>query len=396
MASNREIIFTINQANPLLFTAGPVMVPGRVQAALNRPMIYHRNAEFIRIYEMVVEGLKGLLGTKDYIFPLSASGTGGMEAALLNCTSPGDRVLVVEQGKFSSRWVTMCRVLGLEVSTLTLSLKESIDVHRLANLLKHEHGVKAVVIVHCETSTGALNDIEQIAHVVRNASDALLIVDAISTFGVLPINMDQWGIDVIVFTSNKGLMNPPGVAFIALNHRAYSIALNQQRSYYFSFLNAYKSYQNGKGSPFTPSIPLFLGVACTIEMFNEIGYDHFLSQHHKLADAFRQLMQAIRLSIWPENPSDSVTVIEMPSELDGVQMCDRLKSKHHLILSKGQGDLLHKMIRVGHFGIIDLSSYRYLISSLIDTLSEFGFETGAQDVLIRFEKHADDLFTSNQ
>jgi len=386
----------MSSSDYLLFTTGPVMIPERIRAVLNLPMISHRDPEFLKIYAKVIEGLKHFSGTGGYVIPLSASGTGGMEAAILNCTSAGDRVLVVDQGKFSSRWVAMCRILGLDVKEMKLSLRASIDSAQFADLLKHEAGIKAVVIVHCETSTGAINDIERLADVIRRNSDAIFIVDAISTFGVLPINMDGWGIDVVVFTSNKGLMNPPGVAFVALNDRAFSIAREVKRSYYFDFSHTQDSYKLGKGSPFTPAIPIFRGVACAVDIINEIGFEQFKQQHKSLANAFRTTIRSLDLKLWPENPSDSVTVIEMPAEIDAARVCADLKANFHLVLSKGQGDLVGKVIRVGHYGIIDLNSYNYLLSSLVENLVGYGYAKKVSDVISIFKTYSASIGSSCQ
>ena len=388
MADDSKSFLKLVPGNSLLFTAGPVNVPEEIRDELSASMISHRSGAFIHVYESVVESLRVLLGTDGYIIPISASGTGGMEAALINCLAPGDRVLVMEQGKFSSRWVTMSHTLGLDVTGgVHLTDHDSLHKDVIVRKLKHDNNIKAVIIVHCETSTGAINDIQNIASAVHENSNAILIVDAISTFATVPIKMDEWGIDVVVFTSNKGLMNPPGVAFIGVNKRTFDLARKNKRSYYFDFENTINAYRNGIGSPFTPSIPVFRGVNRAINLINDTGYELFLAQHGKIAHAFRQCIKHTGLKIWPYIPSDSVTVIEMPSFIRGAEFVEEMERATGILLSKGQGSLLDKVVRIGHFGIINIEDYKDLLSSFISILKRYGINTNRDEVLKILEEN---------
>lgn len=357
-----------------LFTAGPVHVPQRIQKELGKPILYHRDPEFLAIFHEVVTGIQYLLQTKNEILIFTASGTGGMEAVIVNLFSKGDRVLIIEQGKFSARWVELCICFGLFVEKIELSWQESVTVDHIKNVLKNSSNIKAVLLTHCETSTGALNDVESIAKAIHKDSKALIVVDAISTAGVIPFKMDKWGIDVVITSSNKGLMNPPGLVFIALNSRTWKfIEQSDLPKYYFSFLKAKNSYITGLGSPFTPAISLIYGVHQGISDIKQKGLEDLWNHHHNIAHAFRTAIRTMGLEILPNQPSDSLTVIKIPPPLEANRISTLLKEKFNLVISKGQGNLNNRVIRIGHLGEVKSEDLVEVISALETILSQMGF-----------------------
>ena len=358
-----------------LLTAGPVQISENILKEISQPIIYHRDPEFIAILKTVVSGIQYVLETKNDILIFTASGTGGMEAVVVNLFSAGDSVLIIEQGKFSARWAEICTCYGLEAAKIELPWGESIDPEKIKQALRHNSEIKAVALTHCETSTGALNDVKAVAQAIHDNSDALIIVDVISTVGVIPFKMDEWKIDVAIASSNKGLLNPPGLAFIALNSRAWEINQHSKLpKYYFSFQKTIDAFKSGIGSPFTPAISLIRGVHLAVEEIKQKRLENIWEQHHKLADAFRTAIHAMGLEILPARPSDSLTVIKIPDGLPANEIIAQLKNDYQIIVSKGQGQLKNRVIRIGHLGELKPEDLAGVITALETILMKMGLK----------------------
>lgn len=358
-----------------LYTAGPVTVPDSVQQELSQPILYHRDQEFLEIFDNVISGMKYLFQTEKDVLPFTASGTGGMEAAVLNLFSPGDQILVLDQGKFSARWVDICQCHRLQVERIEFSWRESIDIRQLKNTVKNLTDLKGVLFNHCETSTGALNDIKKAAEVVHRYSKALVIVDAVSTIGVIPFKMDEWNIDVAITTSNKGLQNPPGLAFIALNENAWNFVQRSDLStFYFSFKKAKLAQEKGIGAAFTPAIPLFYGVQQVVKEIRQRSIEAVWDDHKNLAHAFRKTIKYLGLKIWPKIPADSLTMIEIPREFEANKIIAEIKNRHGFVLSKGQGILSNKVIRIGHLENVNPVTDARLLAALEEILTSAGMK----------------------
>ncbi len=372
---------------PKLYTAGPVTVPQSIQQELSQPILYHRESEFLEIFYSVISGMKYIFQTENDVLPFIASGTGGMEAAILNLFSPGDQVLVLDQGKFSARWVEICQCHRLQVERIEFSWRESIDKRQLKKAVKSMTSLKGVFFNHCETSTGALNDIQKAAEIVHRHSKALVIVDAISTIGVIPFKMDEWNIDVVITASNKGLQNPPGLVFVALNETAWNfVQCSDLSTYYFSFKKAKHAMEKGIGSAFTPAISLFYGVQQAIKEIQQKSIDAVWEEHKKLAQTFRKTVKYLGLNIWPHNPSDSLTMIEIPREFQANKIIAQVKNKYGFILSKGQGILSNKVIRIGHLENVNPETDAKLLTALEDVLKTTGIilaHTNSSDYFLK-------------
>jgi len=339
-----------NNHQKLLLTAGPAPISPAIQTALSQPIVYHRSSEFVKIFEQVIDGLKYLFQTEHEVFVLTASGTGGMEAAIANLFSPGESVLVVENGKFSERWSQIAESYQLDVKRRVIPWGKSVTVEDISNAIQENPSVKAVFLTHCETSTGAFTDLEIICRRIRELTSALIIVDAISSAGVLPIKMDQWGIDVIVTASQKGLGLPPGLAIVALNKQVWRVIEQAELPrYYFDFSRARQALRLGRGAAFTPATPLILAAQISLNEIRQIGREKIWQARKAIAVDFREKIIAAGFSIFPDNPANAMTVIKIDAPGGANPAISQLKEKHRIVVSKGQGKLANKVIRVGHF-----------------------------------------------
>jgi len=330
-------------------------------------MIYHRDTEFVQTFYCVTEDLKYFFQTSHEVLILTTSGTGGMEATITNIFSPGEPVLIVENGKFSERWTQMAEKFGLDVKRMTIQWGESISIEKITDFIKSNPYLKAVFLTHCETSTGAFTDLETIVPAIRELSTALIIIDAISSAGVLPLKMDQWGIDVTITGSQKGLGLPPGLAIIALNNRVWRhVEQAELPRYYFDFTRARQSLRLGRGSAFTPAIPLILAANVVLNDIHQQGIEKIWLERKSIATHFREKIIGLGFSIFPEIPADSLTVIKIDAPPDADHIISSLKEKYRIIVSRGQGQLSNKVIRVGHFVNVELKQ----LNQFLDALNE--------------------------
>lgn len=319
-----------------------------VQRVLSEPMIYHRSTEFVEIFNRVTEGLKCFFQTKHDVIMLTASGTGGMEAVVTNLFSPGDQVLIVENGKFSERWSQIAERFNLKVNRIKIDWGKSVQLQDIAHAIA-QTPVKGIFLTHSETSTGALTDLENIVPQIRKLTPALMIVDAVSSAGVLPLKMDQWGIDVAVTASQKGLGLPPGLALVAINDRAWQATEQADLPrYYLDFTRARQALRLSHGSAFSPAIPLIRAADVVLKTIQQTGMENIWQERKQIAVAFRSELQQLGYSIFPDQPVDSLTVIEINEQLQAQEIINKLRDQFGIIVSRGQGRLLNKVIRIGH------------------------------------------------
>lgn len=359
-----------NRDKYLLLTAGPAPISPVVQNILSQPMIYHRDEEFVQIFNQVTKNLKYLLQTEHEIFILTASGTGAMEATITNLFSPGETVLVVENGKFSERWSQIAEFFGLDVKRVQLQWGKSPALDQLAETIKGIRKLKAVFLTHCETSTGALTDLASIVPHIRKMTPSIIVVDAISSAGVLPLKMDQWGIDVITTASQKGLGLPPGLSFVALNKRLWQyVEQAELPRYYFDFTRARQSLRLSRGSAFTPAIPLIIAADVILNQFRKAGMETIWQQRKELAVTFRQKLNTLGLKIFPDNPADSIAVIDFSEQYKANDIISSLKKEYGIMVSKGQGRLSNRVIRIGHFANVDDEQLNQFLEAMESILS---------------------------
>jgi aspartate aminotransferase-like enzyme len=332
---------------------GPTAIPERVRAATALPILSHRGEEFRVILDDVTRMMRGVLGTTQDIFLLCASGSGGMEAALINVLSAGDNLLVVENGQFGERFATIAEGLPVQLDRLVVPWGQAVDAAALAERLKTK-SYRAVALIHNESATGVVADLAAIGAVLRN-TDTLLVVDSVSGAGGMDMRMDEWGIDVLVTASQKCLMNPPGVAIAAVSAKAMRVieAAHGIPRFFFDFRRAKASFDKGE-TPFTPSASLIVGLREALLMINEEGLPAVLARHARLAAGMRAGFEALGFKIFPTAKllSNTVTVGVIPEGLDGSAIVRHMHDTYRTVIAGQRTKLRGKVIRIGTMGAV--------------------------------------------
>lgn len=352
---------------------GPTPVPPQVLAAMARPMINHRGPEFTALLEEVLAGLRLVFGVQGDILTFPGSGTGGLEAAIVNTLSPGDRVLSVSVGHFGDLFARIASDFGADVIHLDFPWGQAAQPEAVAQRLQLDPSIRAVLVTHNETSTGVANDLKAIAQVVRQ-TPALLIVDAISSLAALPLPADEWGLDVVVTGSQKALMVPPGLALVSMNGRAWQAnKMARMPRHYWDFAAAKKSQDKGQ-TPYTPAVSLLFALAESLSMIRAEGLPAVYARHHAVAEYTRTGIQALGLSLLadPAHASDSVTAVCLPEGINGKALLLRMDEEDHVVLAGGQGKLDGKVFRIGHLGWVHLPDMENALSALNVVLRQLG------------------------
>ncbi len=332
---------------------GPTPLPPEVIAAMQKPMIDHRGPEFSALLRRCVAGLKAMAQTTGEVMLLSCSGTGGLESALVNTLSPGDRAIVCVAGIFGVRFAEIARDFGAQVERLTFEPGARIEPERIAAALKQFPDARAVLFTHNETSTGVLHPLREVAAAVRAQSDALLLVDAVSSFGATEINMDAWGVDVVITGSQKALMSPPGVAIIAAGERALRAAAGARMSRsYFNWQPYLQRLAEGF-TPYTPALPVFFALDTALKMISAEGLTNVYARHQRVAKFTRDGVEEIGFALLADerDASPTVTAVRMPDGVDGEAIRRRAREMG-VTFGGGLGELHGKLIRIGHMGYV--------------------------------------------
>ncbi|MGB7291841.1 MAG: alanine--glyoxylate aminotransferase family protein [Thermodesulfobacteriota bacterium] len=358
-----------------LFTPGPVQVPEEVLLEMARPIIHHRTAEFEGIFAQVREGLRYIYGTKQDVFILASSGTGAMEAAVSNTLSFGDRVLVINGGKFGERWGKICRAFGLEVEEIMVEWGEAVDPNKVGDILKKDPSIRAVLVQASESSTGVKHPTDEIAQITRERDDVILIVDGITAVGVFPLPFDDTGIDVLVGGSQKAFMLPPGLAFATMSEKAWEFyGRSSLPKFYFDF-KSYQSNATKNTTPWTPAITLIIGLAIVLRNFKEEGLEKIYNRHATLALATREAMKAIGLDLYAKHsPSPALTAVIAPEEIDAGKVINGLRQKFGMTVAGGQDQAKGKIFRISHIGFIDKAATIAVVSAVESVLKDLGHE----------------------
>jgi alanine-glyoxylate transaminase/serine-glyoxylate transaminase/serine-pyruvate transaminase len=335
---------------------GPTPVPDRILRAIAMPVIDHRGPEFRKLGLRVLEATKGVFQTRGEVFIYPASGTGAWEAALANTLSPGDRVLMFETGHFATIWRNMAARLGLEPEFIASDWRQGADPAAIGARLAEDraHAIKAVCIVHNETSTGCVSPIAAIRREIDAAGHpALLLVDAISSLGSLDYRHDEWGVDVTVAGSQKGMMLPPGLSFNAVSAKALAASKAARLPRLFwSWDDMIPQNRNGS-FPYTPATNLLYGLDVAIEMLNEEGLDNVFARHDRLAEATRRAVRAWGLEILcrvPEHHSSALTAVLLPDGQDADAFRSQVLERFDMSLGMGLSKVAGKVFRIGHLG----------------------------------------------
>ncbi len=362
-----------------LFTPGPTPVPEQVMLRMAHPMIHHRNPEFMEILTRVHEDLKYLFQTKQPVLVLTCSGTGGVEATMVSMFSPGDKLIAVNGGKFGERWADMARKYTGNCVELKVEWGTSIQPEDIIAALKQHPDTKGVYFTHSETSTGTATDVRAMAKAIREHSDALICVDGITAIGAHELRFDEWGIDVCVTGSQKGLMMPPGLALVALSERAIkAIETAKLPSYYLSLKKALKSYQNND-TPFTPAVSLIIGLDESLQMIKAEGIEHVWKRHQRLSAACRTGCEALGMRLFSNSPSFAVTPVWLPEGVDWKAFNKVLKLENGITVAAGQDAYAGKIFRISHLGFYDELDMLTVIGALEMTLKKINhpFEVGS-------------------
>jgi aspartate aminotransferase-like enzyme len=359
---------------------GPTPCPDEVLQAMSRQMINHRGPQFGQMLNDVTAKLKQLFQTKGDVFLLTGSGTGGLEAVIVNTLSPGDKVLSVSIGVFGERFATIAQQFGAEVVPLRFEWGKAADADAVRRALKAEPKVKAVLVTHNETSTGVTNDLKAISSVVKEF-DKLLLVDAISSLGSINLPVDDWHCDVVVTASQKGWMVPPALAMVSVNQEAWQAnAQAKMPRFYWDFAKA-KDYlgKTPAQTPWTPAISVVFGLSVALDMMLKEGLANIIARHARVAQAARKGVKSLGLSLFAEesHASNTVTAVAASDGLDTKKMNKILREEHQVILSGGQQKLDGKIFRIGHLGWVSEDDIKVVISKLKVVLPQAGFRSSS-------------------
>ena len=337
-----------------LMSPGPTPIPPEVSAAGALPIIHHRTPEFGEVFTRVNENLKRVFLTENDVFTYAASGTGAFEGAIQNLFSPGDKVLVVNNGNFGDRWVKMSKAFSLEVTELKYDWGLKADNDEVAETLANEPGIKAAMCVLSETSTGTVNDIEGFA---KAAENVISIIDGISGIGACTLRTDEWGVDVVVAGSQKALMTPPGLGFVSVSERALR-AHEEARMprYYFDWTAAKKAYaKDPPQTAWTPAVSLIIQLDIALRQLLEEGIENVFERHVLLGRAAREGIKGMGLKLFgpDEDMNSAVTAANVPEGIDGKQLVRLVFREHGIQVAGGQGPMEGRIFRIGHCGFFD-------------------------------------------
>jgi aspartate aminotransferase-like enzyme len=362
------------QKKYLLFAPGPSPIPPNVLLAMAEPIIHHRAPAYIKVLEEVREGLKYVFQTKNEVLIFASSGTGAMEGAVTNTLCAGDKVLVVQGGKFGERWANICKAYGVHAKIIHVEWGKAVDPDLIRKALEVEPSLRAVMIQASETSTGVMHPVREIADIVKQYDNTILIVDAITGLGVFDLPTDSWGLDILVGGSQKAMMLPPGLAFAALTDKAWGFVEKATLPrFYFDFKRELKNIKDNQ-SAWTPAVSLVVGLREVLRMMKEEGLENVFARTDRIARATREAMKALGLALFaPEAPSNAVTAVVAPPGVDGQKVVKVLREKHNITIAGGQDQAKGKIFRIAHFGYMDTYDIVTVVAAVEITLKELGY-----------------------
>ncbi|MBU0570958.1 MAG: alanine--glyoxylate aminotransferase family protein [Candidatus Omnitrophica bacterium] len=357
-----------------LMAPGPTPVPEKVLLKMADTLIHHRTPQFQTVLKNVNDKLKKVFCTRHPVLMFASSGTGAMETSVVNLLSRGDKVIVIRGGKFGERFGEISEAYGVRTVNYDVNWGAPADPEVVGDLLAANPGVKAVFSTLCETSTGIVNDIRSIGGVVSK-TDAVLVVDAISGLSADELKPDEWGVDVVIGGSQKGLMLPPGLSFLSVSSKAEKLIENSDLpKYYFSLKAALKSYAKND-TPWTPAVSLIQGLNEVLDMMLREGLDNILVRHARLAEATRMAMIALGMELFSEKPSNAVTAVKVPKNVDGQALVKKMRDEQGMTIAGGQGDLKGKIFRIAHLGYMDKYDTIAAIAAVGTVLRQLGYQT---------------------
>jgi aspartate aminotransferase-like enzyme len=376
-----------NSVNPILFTPGPVSISPRVLAAGSRPMIHHRTPEFHVILENAIEKMKQLFGTMDDVLLVHATGRGAMGGALQNMFSPAEKVLCICNGKFGHMFADIADACDLKVQRIFTEWLSPVSTEQIDRALRQDPAIKGVTVIHNDTSTAVINPIAEIGNIVRR-HDRLLVVDCISSLGAMEFKLDHWQVDAAITASQKGLMAPTGLSFVAVNQRGWDAVEEATKpGYYVNFKNIKKFYDEKHETPGSTPVSLVAAVNESLEMLFEEGLPSVYRRHQTISRAIQSSVQAMGLMLLPEGKADrshTVTLVKAPDGVKPALIRDMAKEKYGILIAAGLGDFKETAIRIGHLGMITAREALLVVAALELIFFELGVVEKPGDGLAAF------------
>jgi aspartate aminotransferase-like enzyme len=367
-----------------LLTPGPTPLLPQALHAMMGSDIHHRTEDFRKVYRAVLADLKEVMGTSNDVLALVSSGTGAMEASVANLFSPGDRVIVCTAGKFGERWAEIAKAFGLNALVLEEPYGGAVSAQRVVDALKSEPNVRGVFVQASESSTGAAHDVKAMGEAIKK-TEAIFVVDAITGLGTMPLDIDGWGLDVVIGGSQKAFMIPPGMAFLSISPKAWAFAeTSKLPRYYFNLKKEKKNAANGESS-WTPAVSVVLALAEALKYVKSIGMDHLVANAQMLAQATRAAATALGLELFaPQSPGAAVTAIKSPAGMDSGVIVKEFRKRFGSVIANGQGTMQGQIFRIAHLGYFDFPDLFAVIAELEIILAANGvpvkFGTGVAAV----------------
>jgi len=365
------VLKSFSKESPLLLTPGPVLLHPKIKESLSLPMIHHRDKDFKSILFNVSRQLKSFFQTKAEVILLNATGTGAMEAGLLNTLSPQDEVLCVGGGKFGERWQDMAKKLSLKVHNIDVPWGEAVKGSQIEEALKKHPQSQALILTACETSTASSHPVKEVAEVLEKHPEVLFIVDAITALGSMVLDMDDWGIDVMVAGSQKTFWLPTGLSFISLSKKAWDRSLHSKLpKYYFDLTREKKAQKKGQ-TAFSSPVTLIRALDSSLKILSKMGLKNLIGHSESLKKACLDFGSTLGLKTYSSQPANSVTafLINEANEIKKV-----MEKEHHIIMGGGQGPLKNKILRLGHLGPIEKEVFLMALEKLGEELKKRSLE----------------------
>lgn len=346
-----------------LLTPGPTPLYPPALHAMMASDVHHRTEDFKNIYKSALADLKEVYGTSNDVLMFAASGTGAMDASVSNLFSPGDKVIVGTAGKFGERWVEITRAYGLDANVLKAEYGDVVTPDRIEAALKAEPATKGVFIQASETSTGIEHDVEAIAGIVKK-TDAIFVVDAITGLGTMPLDIEGWGLDVVIGGSQKAFMIPPGLAFLSVSAKAWKLAETAKLPHYYFSLKKEKKSADNNDSSWTPATSLIIALGESLKYMKKIGMPNLIENAKLLAKGTREACEALGLELFAKRPGSSVTAVRAPAGMDSKVIVKGFKERFGAIIANGQGSMQGQIFRMAHLGYFDFADMFGIIGGL--------------------------------
>ncbi len=356
--------------SPNLRIPGPVPLPDEALRISARQMINHRGPEYADMLHRMSDNLRAVLMTKNDVYFITSSGTGAMEASVVNTISPGDGVLVIIIGVFGLRFAEIAEATGADVTRLEFPLGSPADPDRVRDAVRALPNLKAVALTHNESSTGVANPLANICRIVHQESDALILLDAVSSAGAIPIATDAWGIDVVATASQKSWISPPGIAMVSFSQKAWKAHEKCTTPKYYFDIQQYEEYLQIGQPPFTPCLPAMFTLDSALQAMVDEGAENVFERHRRIAEHTRNSAKKLGLQILPDeqHASDTVTAIRLPESIDGKEFLSKTLHDHNVVLGGGQGNLSGKIFRIGHMGWVEQDHIDHALAAAEATL----------------------------